>query len=110
MGSDSASTRITASSFAWTRPLGVTMASICGSSSVASSRSLARRLCATVVGLTAVAVLGTVGVVTTARPHFYPDDPLWIDNDAVADASSVKPVEDANSYDFVVNTFATPGE
>ncbi len=86
------------------------MASIFGSSSVASSRSAARRLCATVVGLTAVAVLGTVGVVTTARPHFYPDDPLWIDNDAVADASSVKAVEDANSYDFVVNTFATPGE
>ena len=86
------------------------MASIFGSSSVASSRSAARRLCATVVGLTAVAVLGTVSVVTTARPHFYPDDPLWIDNDAVADASSVKAVEDANSYDFVVNTFATPGE
>ena len=49
-------------------------------------------------------------MVTTGRPHFYPDDPLWIDNDAVADASSVKAVEDANSYDFVVNTFATPGE
>ena len=49
-------------------------------------------------------------MVTTGGPHFYPDDPLWIDNDAVADASSVKAVEDANSYDFVVNTFATPGE
>ena len=87
------------------------MASIFGSSSVANSRSAARRLCATVVGLTAaVAVLGTVSVVTTGRPHFYPDDPLWIDDDAVADVSSVKAVEDANSYDFVVNTFATPGE
>ena len=104
------STRITASSFEWTLPLGVAMASIFGSSSVASSRSAARWLCATVIGLTAVAVLGTASVVTTGRPHFYPDDPLWIDNDAVADASSVKAVEDANSYDFVVNTFATPGE
>ena len=36
------------------------MASIFGSSSVASSRSAARRLCATVVGLASVAVLGTV--------------------------------------------------
>ena len=45
-----------------------------------------------------------------AAPRFYPDDPLWVDDDTALDASTVVAVEDANSYDFVVNTFATPGE
>ena len=43
-------------------------------------------------------------------PRFYPDDPLWVDDDGVLDASKVKPIEDANSYDFLVNTFGTPGQ
>jgi hypothetical protein len=45
-----------------------------------------------------------------ATPVYYPDDPLWIDDDKALDASKVKPVEDANSYDFLVNTFTSPGE
>ena len=57
-----------------------------------------------------VAALSTIGVLTTAGPRFYPDDPLWVDDDKALDASAVVPIEDANSYDFVVNTFVEPGE
>jgi hypothetical protein len=49
-------------------------------------------------------------VTSTAAPRFYPDDPLWTDDDMSLDASDVKPVEDSNGYDFVVNTFVKPGE
>ena len=49
----------------------------------------------------AVALLATIGVMTTDGPRFYPDDPLWIDDDGTLDASSVVAIEDANSYDFV---------
>lgn len=45
-----------------------------------------------------------------ATPAYYPDDPLWSDDDTALDASAVKPVEDANSYDFLVNTATSPGE
>ena len=87
------------------------MASISGSSSAAGSepRPWARGVRA--MGLTAaLAVLGTIGALTTDGPRFYPDDPLSIDDDAALDASAVVAVEDANSYDFVVNTFTTPGD
>jgi hypothetical protein len=47
----------------------------------------------------------------SAAPRFYPDDPLWTDDDRVIDASAIaEPIEDTNSYDFVVNTFGHPGE
>ena len=36
---------------------------------------------------------------------FYPDDPIWADDDAVVDASKALEQEDSNGYDFVVNTF-----
>lgn len=51
-----------------------------------------------------------VAVPQSASPRFYPDDPLWTDDDRVMDASKVVPVEDTNSYDFLVNTFGRPGE
>ena len=51
-----------------------------------------------------------MAVLTTDGPRFYPDDPLWIDDDTALDASAVVAIEDANSYDFAVNTFSTPGE
>jgi hypothetical protein len=89
------------------------MASISGSSSAARSKAHTsrRRLRARAMGLSvAVAVLGTIGVFTSGAPRFYPDDPLWIDDDAALDASAVVPVADANSYDFVINTFTTPGD
>jgi hypothetical protein len=46
----------------------------------------------------------------SASPRFYPDDPLWSDDDRAIDASKVTPIEDTNGYDFVVNTFGQPGE
>jgi len=49
-------------------------------------------------------------VVRSAAPHFYPDDPIWSDDDRAFDASQVVAIEDTNGYDFVVNTFAGPGE
>jgi hypothetical protein len=45
-----------------------------------------------------------------ATPRFYPDDPLWMDDDRSFDASKVGIVEDSNGYDFVRNTFSTPGD
>jgi hypothetical protein len=45
----------------------------------------------------------------TAAPTFYPDDPIWTDDDMAHDASKVVPIDDANSYDWTVNTFGHPG-
>jgi len=59
------------------------------------------------VGLLAAGLLTSP---RSASPRFFPDDPLWTDDDRAADASQVRPVEDSNSYDFVVNTFGPPGE
>ena len=47
---------------------------------------------------------------SAAQPKFFPDDPIWVDNDKAVDASKVGEVEDTNGYDFVVNTFVEPGE
>jgi hypothetical protein len=46
----------------------------------------------------------------SAAPRFYPDDPLWIDDDRAFDASKAGEIEDTNGYDFVVNQFGHPGE
>jgi len=82
---------------------GVVMANIFISSSAASSRILGASL--------AAALAVTAGsVVRSAAPHFYPDDPIWSDDDRAFDASQVVAIEDSNGYDFVVNTFAGPGE
>ena len=64
------------------------------------------------------AVAGAAGILAvcsavlprSASPRFFPDDPLWTDNDRVMDASKVTPIEDSNSYDFIVNTLGHPGE
>jgi hypothetical protein len=45
-----------------------------------------------------------------ATPHFYPDDPLWSDDDRALDASNVVTIEDSNAYDFLINSFGSPGE
>jgi hypothetical protein len=46
----------------------------------------------------------------SATPKFFPDDPLWTDDDRSLDASQVGTIEDTNGYDFVINTFASMGE
>jgi hypothetical protein len=66
-----------------------------------------RMLPAVVAGMAlALAVAG----LRSAAPHFYPDDPVWEDPDRILDASDTEPLEDTNAYDFVVNTFAAPGD
>ena len=52
----------------------------------------------------------TVVTPRSASPRFYPDDPLWTDNDRAEDASKAGPIEDSNGYDFAVNTLGHPGE
>ena len=83
------------------------MASTSTSSSAASSSGLPmlRRAAAWVVVAIALVASGQ-----TAAPRFYPDDPLWSDDDRLFDASKAVPIEDTNGYDFVVNTFTSPGE
>jgi hypothetical protein len=73
-----------------------------------SAYGTARRVtCAGVVALLAVATLASP---RSASPRFYPDDPLWTDDDRAVDAAKAAPIEDSNGYDFVVNTFGQPGE
>jgi hypothetical protein len=55
-----------------------------------------------------VAALGVAA--RSATPRFYPDDPIWTDDDAALDASKVVAQEDTNGYDFIVNTFLKPGQ
>jgi len=55
----------------------------------------------------------TLGVVVALRataPRFYPDDPIWTDDDTAFDASKTAAQEDSNGYDFVVNSFLKPGQ
>ena len=61
-------------------------------------------------GLGPVAVMFAAAAVAAATPRFYPDDPIWIDDDRAVDATKVGEVEDTNGYDFIVNTFGSPGE
>ena len=76
------------------------------------------RSCRTVSAVRRAAIASLVGLLAaasavpsrSASPRFYPDDPLWTDNDRAADASKAVPIEDSNGYDFVVNTFGHPGE
>jgi len=60
--------------------------------------------------IAAVALALTVLPASTATPKYFPDDPIWQDNDRALDAAKVGLVEDANGYDFIVNTFVMPGE
>jgi hypothetical protein len=43
-------------------------------------------------------------------PKFYPDDPVLVDDDAAFDASGARQLELSEYYDFLQNTFGTPGE
>jgi hypothetical protein len=63
-----------------------------------------------VAGLVLAAVLGSGSLARVATPTYYPDDPIAVDDDTALDASKVAEVEDANSYDFLINTVTTPGE
>ena len=43
-------------------------------------------------------------------PKFYPDDPVTTDNDTAFDASGFAEVELSEAWDFVINTFTSPGD
>ena len=46
----------------------------------------------------------------SATPRFYPDDPLWVDNDRVVNVGPTRELELDDYYDFLENTFAAPGD
>jgi hypothetical protein len=48
--------------------------------------------------------------VSANGPKFLPDDPLSADNDRAVDAGGAREVRSSNYYDFIENTFMTPGE
>ena len=56
-----------------------------------------------------LALVLSMAPVSSQSPAFYPDDPIAIDDDMSLDASEVVPIRDSNVYDFVANTFASPG-
>ena len=45
-----------------------------------------------------------------AEPLFYPDDPIRVDDDTLFDAAGAQEIPASSYYDFVENTFLTPGE
>jgi len=46
----------------------------------------------------------------SAAPKFHPDDPIQVDDDRALDASSARPIDGSNAYDFVEHTFLKPGD
>ena len=81
------------------------MANICTSFSAAFSRRVHRARRSWGIALIAAAIVVAGSGVWSAAPRFYPDDPLWSDDDRAFDASKVGAIEDTNGYDFIVNTF-----
>lgn len=66
-------------------------------------------------GLTALVVLTSLlcagwRTLESSALRFFPDDPLWVDADMVADASAVQAQELSQGYDFLENTFAMRGD
>lgn len=58
-----------------------------------------------------LAALSGAGIATQkAGPRFYPDDPVWVDDDRVADAAKADRFELDNYYDFLENSFGNPGD
>jgi hypothetical protein len=73
-----------------------------------SSELRARRLLKASVMVAAAAGLAAIG--QAAGPRFYPDDPIWLDNDRVMDAASAQEIEASDYFDFGENSFLNPGE
>ena len=71
------------------------------------------RLAAAVACVAAIAVgVGPGAVAQTARAalRFFPDDPILRDDDTAMDASGIKERELSESYDFLLQTFASPAD
>jgi hypothetical protein len=82
------------------------MASTCISFLAACSRPGCRVACALMV----CALVAGVGSPQSASPRFFPDDPLWTDDDRAMDATKAAPLEDSDLYDFVAASAAHKGE
>ncbi len=65
-------------------------------------------LAAVLAGVLVAAVFATS--TPASAPKYYPDDPIWVDDDRAMDAAGAGPIEDTNGYDFLLNTFGWPGE
>ena len=66
---------------------------------------------ARLLGVTLACSLALVPLlVRSASPRFYPDDPIWVDEDRVLDADGVQEHEDRNAFDFLNHTFLKPGD
>lgn len=77
-----------------------------------SSASVARSFsCASIVLATILSIEGFPAAQSgRTTPRFYPDDPVLVDDDAAFDASGAKAVELSEIYDYVDNTFGSPGD
>ena len=58
----------------------------------------------------AAAGAGAAGQAARAALRFFPDDPISRDNDTAMDASGIKELELSESFDFLINTFATKSD
>ena len=54
--------------------------------------------------------VGVAGQAARSAPAFFLDDPISRDDDTAMDASGVTKLELSESYDFLTNTFASPGD
>src|SRR5918993_1932662 len=53
---------------------------------------------------------GAAGQAARTAARFFPDDPIVRDDDTAMDATGIKEYELSESYDFLINTFATPAD
>ena len=69
-----------------------------------------RRAGLPLLGMLALLALGPAGLVHTAAPRFYPDDPLTSDNDMAMDATAAGPINLSEGMDVIENQFGSPGD
>ncbi len=67
-------------------------------------------MCSKRAALLLVGVLAGSMAARGAPPVFYPDDPIARDDDRAVDVAIAAEIEASDYYDFVENTFFTPGE
>ncbi len=84
---------------------GVTIAAPCGGIKVPASVTLVLA-----VVLAAAAHVMTLAQSGRTTPKFYPDDPMLVDDDTAFDASNFADVELSEAWDFLANTFTSPGD
>jgi len=71
-------------------------------------RLMAAAACA-VVAATGVSA-GAAGQAAGTAGRFFPDDPISRDDDTAMDATGLKEYELSESYDFLINSFVSPGD